>query len=156
MNLYQINNEINELILNCDESGEIDATKFDQLTIEKEKKQENIIFVLLNQDAELDAYDAEIKRLKTQKERLEKKNEWLKKYLQNSMDSEEIKFGIHGAKIGLNPESVEIENQDILPANFIVIKTTSQPDKNAIKEALKSGQDVAGAKLIRTIKLKIN
>lgn len=73
MNLYQINNEINELILNCDESGEIDATKFDQLTIEKEKKQENIIFVLLNQDAELDAYDAEIKRLKTQKERLEKK-----------------------------------------------------------------------------------
>jgi hypothetical protein len=87
MNLYQINNEINELILNCDESGEIDATKFDQLTIEKEKKQENIIFVLLNQDAELDAYYSEIKRLKTQKERLEKKNEWLKEANSQSQQS---------------------------------------------------------------------
>jgi hypothetical protein len=45
-------------------------------------------------------------------------------------------------------QAVEIEDEDSLPSEWLAHKTTSQPDKAAIKEALKAGHLIPGAQLI--------
>ncbi|MCX5968944.1 MAG: siphovirus Gp157 family protein [Cyanobacteria bacterium] len=45
-------------------------------------------------------------------------------------------------------QAVEIDDEDSLPPEWLSIKTTSQPDKAAIKEALKAGHPIPGAHLI--------
>ncbi|MCP9840210.1 siphovirus Gp157 family protein [Synechococcus sp. J7-Johnson] len=45
-------------------------------------------------------------------------------------------------------QSVEIDDELDLAPEWLTVKTTSQPDKSAIKEALKAGQQITGAQLI--------
>ena len=45
-------------------------------------------------------------------------------------------------------QAVEIDDEDSLPPEWLSIKTTSQSDKAAIKEALKAGHSIPGAQLI--------
>ena len=45
-------------------------------------------------------------------------------------------------------QAVEIEDEESLPPEWLALKTTSQPDKAAIKEALKAGHLIPGAQLI--------
>ncbi|MCX5968912.1 MAG: siphovirus Gp157 family protein [Cyanobacteria bacterium] len=45
-------------------------------------------------------------------------------------------------------QAVEIDDEDSLPPEWLTLKTTSQPDKAAIKEALKAGHSIPGAQLI--------
>ena len=45
-------------------------------------------------------------------------------------------------------QAVEIDDEDALPPEWFALKTTSQPDKAAIKEALKAGHPIPGAHLI--------
>jgi hypothetical protein len=45
-------------------------------------------------------------------------------------------------------QAVEIDDEDALPSEWLTIKTTSQPDKAAIKEALKAGQQIPGVELV--------
>ena len=43
---------------------------------------------------------------------------------------------------------VEIDDEQDLAPEWLTVKTTTQPDKAAIKEALKSGQQIPGAQLL--------
>ncbi len=45
-------------------------------------------------------------------------------------------------------QAVEIDDEEALATEWLTVKTTSQPDKAAIKEALKAGQQIPGAQLI--------
>jgi len=45
-------------------------------------------------------------------------------------------------------QAVEIDDEESLPPEWLALKTTSQPDKAAIKEALKAGQLIPGAQLV--------
>jgi hypothetical protein len=45
-------------------------------------------------------------------------------------------------------QAVEIDDEDSIPPEWLALKTTSQPDKAAIKEALKAGHSIPGAQLI--------
>jgi len=45
-------------------------------------------------------------------------------------------------------QAVEIDDEDSLPSEWLAHKTTSQPDKAAIKEALKAGHLIPGAQLV--------
>lgn len=44
-------------------------------------------------------------------------------------------------------ESVEITNEELLPKDYITVKTVEQPNKTAIKEALKNWVDVPWASI---------
>jgi hypothetical protein len=43
---------------------------------------------------------------------------------------------------------VAIDDDSALPAEWLVVKTTTHPDKAAIKEALKAGHPIPGARLL--------
>jgi hypothetical protein len=45
-------------------------------------------------------------------------------------------------------QAVEINDEEALPSKWLALKTTSQPDKTAIKEALKAGHLIPGAQLV--------
>ena len=46
-------------------------------------------------------------------------------------------------------QAVEIEDEDSLPSQWVTLKTTSQPDKTASKEAFKAGHLIlTGAQLV--------
>jgi hypothetical protein len=44
--------------------------------------------------------------------------------------------------------AVVIDDEQALDAEWLTFSTTSKPDKNAIKEALKAGHQIAGAQLL--------
>ncbi|MCP9825698.1 siphovirus Gp157 family protein [Synechococcus sp. EJ6-Ellesmere] len=45
-------------------------------------------------------------------------------------------------------QAVEIDDEQALAPEWLTVKTTSQPDKAAIKQALKAGQQIPGAQLL--------
>ena len=51
---------------------------------------------------------------------------------------------------------VEITDLDKITAEWLVVKTTTTPDKNAIKDAIKKGKKVEGAAVINRTNWKIN
>jgi hypothetical protein len=44
-------------------------------------------------------------------------------------------------------EVVDVYDADAIPDDYVSVKTTVTPDKNAIKKALKDGHEIAGCKL---------
>jgi hypothetical protein len=114
-------------------------------------------FVIKDVESELDAIDNEIKRLQALKQSRNKAIDLLKEKLSNAMqlfDVAEIKTPT--LKINFRKsESVEIENPSLLDKKFMVVKTTEQPDKMAIKEAIKQGESVQGATISINYNLQI-
>ena len=45
-------------------------------------------------------------------------------------------------------QAVEIADEAALPPEWLTVKTTTQPDKTAIKAAIKAGQQIPGAQLL--------
>jgi len=45
-------------------------------------------------------------------------------------------------------QAVVIDDEEALDAEWLTFSTTSKPDKNAIKEALKAGREIPGAQLV--------
>ena len=98
-----------------------------------------------------------IDRLSKRQRALTNRRTRLLDYLKNEMQktstgSVKLDYG-RTVSLKQNPESVEILNEAALNPKFIRLK--SEPDKQAIKRALKAGEDVIGAQLTRTIDLQI-
>jgi hypothetical protein len=45
-------------------------------------------------------------------------------------------------------QAVVIDDEEALDSEWLTVTTTSKPDKNAIKEALKAGRQISGAQLL--------
>jgi hypothetical protein len=91
-----------------------------------------------------------IKEVEKYVNRLEKTQEWLlgtAKYIidSNGKDLE----GHYGNKIFLKKStSVEVTDLKLLPPNCVNLKVEKTPDKNAIKDFIKKGFPIQGAKLV--------
>lgn len=64
--------------------------------------------------------------------------------------------GVHfEARIKQNPESVEITDEAKIPAEFFTVTMLREPSKVAIKDALKKGRELEGARLVRRRKIEM-
>lgn len=167
MSLYTIDRDIQAIIESIfdsvDENGEvkeIDLTALEELKAERQTKCENIALYIKNCDAEAAAIQAEIDNLAKRKERLERKSEGLRTVLINSMIANkdtELSSPRYRATIRTS-EATEIIDKNLIPKEFIRVTIPDpkyDPDKTAIKKAIKAGQEVAGARLITNRKVKI-
>jgi hypothetical protein len=170
MSLYTIDQQIkatiDSLYDRVDENGElIDVTQEDlklieQLNEERKTKLENITLYCKNLDAEAAAIKAEEDALKKRRERIENKSEGLKKYMISSLmanGDNEFESPRCRAKIR-ESESTNIIDQSLIPEKYIKVKTPEpeyNPDKVAIKKAIKAGEKIPGAELITNRKLNI-
>ena len=164
MSLYEIDSRIRAIIDGiydaADEDGvveEIDFTELKQLQEDRKTKLENIALYIKNTEAEAAAIKAEEEKLKARRERLENKAKRLREYVINSMKEnkdEPLKTARCEVSIKDN-EKTDITDLESIPEEFIKVKTERNPDKTAIKKAIKAGQKVPGAQIIINTTLTI-
>jgi len=159
MNLYTLTQEAQYLAVLL-ETEELTPELEEALIInqnELQAKAVNYAKVIANYQAESDAIDQEIKRLKAMKESREKKIEWLKESVKKAM----LVSGIEKVESPLfklsvrRSEAVEVDLVEALPNAFQNVKNVVTADKIAIKEAIKKGENVTGARLVENFNLQI-
>lgn len=128
------------------ETGEVFNKEYlDNLPMEQEEKSRNVGLVIKNMSNDIDLIDKEIKRLTAMKKSTQSKIESLKSYiLTYGCPVKDVAVTIRFSK---GRESVEVEKGVDLPESFR--KYTWTPNKTAIGEALKEGQEIAGCRLVR-------
>jgi hypothetical protein len=144
--LYQINQDI----LDCIdmETGEIiDVEAFQSLQIAREDKIENIALYYKNLIADAEAYKAEKNAFAEREKRAANKAESLKRYLQTELQGKPFKT-VKADISYRKSTSVYIYDEAQLPKDYLVEKITTAPDKKAIGDKLKAGEEIAGAALV--------
>jgi hypothetical protein len=157
MNLYQIKNEYLTLASQL-EQGELTPEIEQQLQINEEQLKEKAInygYVIRSFEYDNDIIDAEIKRLKQLKEYKENAIDKLKSAVSDAMQLYGIeKIDSPTLKLSFR-KSESIEVSDNLDKKYLIEKTTLQPDKQAIKKAIKDGKQVEGAVLVTNYNIQI-
>lgn len=113
-------------------------------------KLENCVKYFKNLRKEQEKFNDEAKRLKSIADKYERKAESLKDYINQCINDSDgtskWSRGVHS--IGYRKsQTVEIDNLLDIPDVYLRTKTIVEPDKNAIKEVLKQGGEVTGARL---------
>jgi len=160
MNLYEINKDLQNLILSAiDEDGVLDESKesaIDELALAKEEKLLNCAKYIKNEMAFIDMIKAEEKALSARRKSIENRVEWVKKYVLSNIEAGE-KVKDAQAQIGTRKsEAVEIFDETLIPKDLCNhIPETWKADKTAIKKAIKSGEDIEGAKVVERLNLTV-
>lgn len=156
MNLYELSIAFQE-VQNMDLDPEVMKDTLDSIGGTFENKAENMAKLIRNLESDRLAYKEEEDRLKTKRQAVENKLEWLKTYLKDCMKltgKTKFKSGVFKFSIQKNPVSVNITNKKIIPEDYLI----PQPPKvnnTTLKKALKDGIEVPGAELKQTEGLRI-
>lgn len=122
-----------------------------------EGKIEDYCHVINELTGDIVKIDKELDRLEAKKAAAKKGIERMKAALSAYMTAtktNKLKAGTFALSFRKS-EAVVITNEIALPAEFVKTKTTTTPDKTAIKNAIKSGREVAGAELQTNMNLQI-
>ena len=150
MKLYEIDNAIHEGV---NEDGEvIDNEKLQELQMERDKKIECIACWIKDLAAEANAIKEEKLKLEARQKVAENKAKSLKNYLAYALKGTSFRT----AKVSVSfrkTESVEVtpdglEKLKAMRDDLLKYKEP-EPDKTAIKQALKSGLSVRGVQLVQ-------
>ena len=168
MTLFEINEQLRVLLENLepDEDGCISDEAMEsiaKLNQAKDVKYEGMALKIKEWKVESKALEEEAKRLKNRADAVAKKAERLKEYLAMNLredeagkDPKEIKFNTTKVAISFrSSEKTIIEDEDLIPAEFMKETISFEPDKTAIKEAIKNGQAVGGAYLQTNYNIQI-
>lgn len=153
MNLYQINSEI----LGCvdAETGEIfDIDKFEELSLERDAKVENVCLWIKNLKAEAEALKAEKDAFAVRQKAAEKKMESLKRYISGYLEG--TPFESAKVKVSFRKsESLEIDEGTMIPDEYLRFKEPDV-DKAALKIAVKSGAvHIDGVRIVENQNIQI-
>jgi len=113
--------------------------------------------IMANKQANVDGATAEMKRLKAYIDQEQKKIDRLKNALLQSMlltGTEKLESDFWRLSVRRS-EAVEVDIVEALPSQFINIKNVVTADKVAIKEAIKRGENITGARIIENFNLQI-
>lgn len=161
MNLFNIQQQYLHIASElCANDGELTQELIDALEVNQEQLQEKAVnygYVIKQLGHEVNAVNEEIKRLTDIKKRNEKAIERMETAISNAMqlygiekvDSSFLKLSFRKS------ESVEIVNEAQLAPEYLTTKTTTTPNKVAIKSAIQSGVEVEGAIIVTNKNLQI-
>lgn len=145
MKLY----EIDQAIMDCIdmETGEIiNEELLNDLQMERDTKIENVALWIKELKAEAEALKAEKMAFAERQKVAENKMESLKKWLAYALNGEKFKT-VRASVTFRTTDKVEIADIYKLDENYLRYKEP-EADKDAIKKAIKAGQEVAGATLV--------
>ena len=172
MNLYDIDERLTTLIEEAFdtedgvifENEEELAKKIDEVSLDLDNKIENIGCYIKNLEADVDALKKEEDNLKARRKSAENKIEGLKRYLNGYLsavypnEDDKAKWKFKTAKVILGyrrSSSVEVTDIEKLDKKYLKITTKVDPDKKAISDAIKNGEEVKGAFIKQNINLNI-
>ena len=149
--------EIDQAIMECVdlETGEIiDTEQLDKLQMERDTKLENVACWIKELKAEAEAIKAEKQILANRQKVAENKAESLKKYLAYALDGK--KFSTAKCAVSFKKtEAVEVTpdglNALMHEHDELLKYRDPEPNKTAIKQALKDGLSVKGVQLVQNI-----
>ena len=157
MNLYEIEQEI----MSCldMETGEvIDFEKLDALTLERDRKIENIALWVKNLEADAKAYKEEKDNFAQKQKSAESKAKSLKEYLSRYLAGSTYK----SAKVNVSfrtSKSADVFDLDALmkydDCDSYLKYSEPTPDKTAIKNAINSGIKLPGCRIVENSNIQI-
>lgn len=163
---YLVDSETGEIIQTEEEFNKL----FDEIQMDLNNKIESTMCFYKNLQSDISAFKEEEKKLSQRRKVKENLAERLKnridKYIEQQYTDEEgnldkdglnkFKFETPKVKISYRKsETVEVEDIDSLPKEFVKEKIEKSADKMALKQYLKVGKNVKGAKLITNINMQV-
>lgn len=163
LSLYVIANEYRQMVDRLMETQD-DAQAIAD-TVEGESgdlttKAQNVAYAIRNLEASAAAIKEAEQQMAERRKRIEKRAEAIRDYLKTCMELanvSKIECPHFALSIAKNPASVEIFDAAMIPVDYM--KETPPPppapDKTLIKQAIKDGFDVPGARLVAGTRLAI-
>lgn len=152
MNLYEIDNAITACV--DEETGEIiDLEKLNELLMERDTKIEKVAFWIKNLDALASSIKSERDALDKRMKLTENKTKSLREWLGNALDGQ--KFETSRVAVSFRKSEMTEVDESVLDKKWCKEKITYTPDKTAIKNAIKAGQTVDGARLVTRKNIQI-
>lgn len=162
MTIYEIDKRIRELLDSGvdEETGEIlfDSEALEKLQMDREEKVENLALAYKNQMAEVKAFKEEIKRMSARCKVAENNANRTKSYLDYVLGGQKFK----SVKVSVSyrtSESLELDDEFTSWASEnnrdLLRFSDPEPEKNAIKEKLKNGEDVPFARLVTNVSIQV-
>ena len=159
--LYQAATELAAALDQIDpETGELPA-EYGTARELVERKGAAVAAYIAQREMEADAIDGRLEEISRRVKAMRSRAMHLRNYMADCMRTAgitEIASDDKLLRVRLYPgrdESVEIYDQSLLAEQFMRVKTTREPDKTGIKIAIKSGQDVQGARIVKRDRLII-
>lgn len=154
LSLYNITNSFITLFEKA-ENGELTQEEIQEqgndLALALKNKSTSIIGYVRNSELMSEAIKNEIDRLTAMKKAVDNKIDKFKEYVKENMQQlevEKIETELGTLSIAKNPASVEIYDETLITDEYKKEKVTISIDKTAIKNDLKAGKEVQGARLI--------
>ena len=145
-------------VLNMDDLSEDKLTELDQLDDDIKNKAINTAAVIKNLELESESIDKAILSMQERKGKVEKKIDYLKKYLKENMERcnlKEVKSPYFDIKLLTNPPSVLINDEKLVPPQYYREIITKKLDKNLISQELKNNTFIPGTLLEQRTRLEI-
>lgn len=156
MYLYEMNFIVSEEIeriqeetnLTPEQKKEIIKKLFDRLGVNTVI--ENMLYGIINAKGDIDQVKSEMERLKERKKGRESLIKFLKDEIKNFLEEQEIQkieTSIATLKLRKQVGVVVIDDEKLIPDEYMVEKIEKTPDKKAIKQALKDDitKEIPGA-----------
>ncbi|MGE5452213.1 MAG: siphovirus Gp157 family protein [Acidobacteriota bacterium] len=160
--LHKATEQVRELLDQIDpETGEL-PEGFEDARAVVINKSVSVAAYILETELSIESAKGYVKQLQATIKTEEKRQEWLRRYLQEHMAAAgitEIKDerGVFKASLSVGrDESVEVFDEAQLPIDYMrEIPAKTEPDKTLIKKAIKDGFEVPGARLVKKDRLTI-
>lgn len=152
MNLFELNDAFRTLQERDDLDQTVLTDSLDAIQTSREVKWDNIATWIDWNNATVDWVSKRIKELQDQKKHLENQTKSLMAYLTEAIDDagyKEARTDNHILKPRNYKASVVVTDDNKIPLTFVhtETKTIVRPDKKALYDALKAGEQVPGAHL---------
>jgi len=115
-----------------------------------EDKANNILAVVTTLDSDTTAIDAQIKRLQERKKAINSNKDRLKEYLRYNMEQtgiNKISCPLFTVTLGKPTKKVEVVDLDLIPDEYVTIKSEVKPNLTELKKAMKEN-DIPGAVMV--------
>ncbi len=150
MNLYQLNDCMKQAEEALDSGASPDEVSdvIDSLEIDIQQKCVQVAYFMRNLNSDIEAIKAEETRLAERRKVNEAHYDRLKQYLADGMKISGLTKagdGVISVSYGKPKPILVLSNEDAVPDDFLVIKTSVSIDKKNLLDALKAGEEVPGA-----------
>lgn len=159
MKLYQISDAIRQALDHIEldeETGEIlSADELHAVEAEAADKIEATALYLRELDAEAKAAKEEADRMLARVKSMQKRSDYLKAMLLEALHATgKVKTARVSVSIRTS-KAIEVADGVTLPDAFVTVRTTTTPNKTALKEAIEAGADIEGVRLVERESVQI-
>lgn len=158
MNLYELTDnylKVLELIENGEEGLE---DTLESINDAIEVKADGYARIIRNLEANAVALKTEIDRLTNRRRSIENSIDRLKENLKNAMiatGKEKIKTDLFNVTVVNNPVAVNVIDEKLIPEKYFKVEIIRKLDKLSLRDAIKNGEEIQGAKLMQGKGLRI-